>query len=70
MELKFSQPRLDHDTYCPYIDMEFTDSLALDREMFVALKVHGANIIDVLVAGYKQALTEQLDKELEKYKLD
>lgn len=69
MELKFSEPKLNQDNFCPYIEIEYKTKLALDREMFMALSIAGENILNVLVSEYRDALEGQLGDELQKYNL-
>jgi hypothetical protein len=64
MNIKFSAIKLRQDTYVPYFTVTFKDDVAVDHNMVEIYAMHGESLINVMVAGYKQALEKELPGKL------
>lgn len=62
--IEYSAAKLNNDTYVPYVDVIYTDKLALDKDYMRACKIHNVNIIDVMLDGYRQDLEKTLPAKL------
>lgn len=68
-EIKFSGPCLKYDDFQPYININFQTRLTLDKEYHKTLEMHDENVLNILVAEYRQVLEQELKNELKKYGL-
>lgn len=56
MELNISEVKFDHDTLCPYVEIEVKTRLMLDREGWAILKHHGETVFNVMACHYRDTL--------------
>jgi hypothetical protein len=64
VNIKFSDVKLRQDTYVPYFTVTFKDDVAVDPGVVKTYDMYGESIINVMVAGYKQALEKELPAKL------
>ncbi len=71
-DIKYSDVKLNVETYCPYIGIEYKDKLSLDPEMLRGLLHVGdeSEIIEILVDGFRQILHGTLKQELTKHGIE
>jgi len=68
--IEFSESKLDHDTFFPYVEVNFSTKLTLDKEFWFLLEtVHKTGMEELLAADFKHALEKVMPQFRNKYNL-
>jgi len=64
-QLEVSKPYLDYETFTPYVNITYRTRLALDPEIWIALRCqgHGETVESLMACRFRNLLEEKL-KEL------